>query len=217
MFILSDSKISVKHFLERPYGGLNIEVKHTYLTEQQRQPFLSSSHSSYSSPAWLTARDFSRALPTGQMRDNNHYQSSKHLGVLLTGLSNFMQKMCYIPFSEHFSFAKIFHPLDRCGISISWLNSMVITQVHLVLGTIQFRVQLYRADGVVWASGLLMSTLWTECPMVAVGLWYGQEWATENKHNCILSMAIWMHRDTMRRSWGPLSCWLQECPPERLL
>lgn len=37
----------------------------TYLTEQQRQPFLSSSHSSYSSPAWLTARDFSRALPAG--------------------------------------------------------------------------------------------------------------------------------------------------------
>ena len=27
-----------------------------------------------------------------------------------------------------------------------------------------------------------------------------------NKHNCILSMAIWMHRDTLTRSWGPLSC-----------
>lgn len=37
----------------------------TYLTEQQRQPLLSSSHSSYSSPAWLTASDFSRALPAG--------------------------------------------------------------------------------------------------------------------------------------------------------
>lgn len=45
----------------------------TYLTEQQRQPFLSSSHSSYSSPAWLTARDFSRALPArrGKMSDSH--------------------------------------------------------------------------------------------------------------------------------------------------
>jgi hypothetical protein len=34
------------------------------------------------------------------------------------------------------------------------------------------------------ASCLRMSTLWTEGSMVAVGLWY--------KHNCILSMAIWM-------------------------
>jgi hypothetical protein len=37
--------------------------------------------------------------------------------------------------------------------------------------------QLYQADGmygVMWASGLLMSTLWTECPMVALGLCYGQ-------------------------------------------
>ena len=38
--------------------------------------------------------------------------------------------------SEHFSFAKIIHPPDRCGISRSWLNSMIITQVNLVLGEI---------------------------------------------------------------------------------
>jgi hypothetical protein len=49
--------------------------------------------------------------------------------------SNFVHKLVYIPASEHFSFAKIIHPPDRCGISRSWLNSMVITQVHLVLGT----------------------------------------------------------------------------------
>ncbi len=41
------------------------------------------------------------------------------------------------------------------------------------------RFSLYRADGiqrygVVWVSGLLMSTWWIEWPMVAVGLWYGQ-------------------------------------------
>ncbi len=28
--------------------------------------------------------------------------------------------------------------------------------------------------GIMWVSGLLMSTLWFEWPMVAVGLWYGQ-------------------------------------------
>ena len=42
-------------------------------------------------------------------------------------------QICIHPLSEHFSFAKIIHPLDRCGISIIWLNSMIITQVHLVL------------------------------------------------------------------------------------
>jgi hypothetical protein len=47
-------------------------------------------------------------------------------------------------------------------------------------------------DGVEWASGLLMSKLWTECPMVVVGLWYGQ--------------TIWRNRDTVTRSWGPLLC-----------
>ena len=31
-------------------------------------------------------------------------------------------------------------------------------------------------------------------------------WVTDNEHNCIVSMAIWMQRDTVMRSWGPLSC-----------
>ena len=52
--------------------------------------------------------------------------------------------------------------------------------------------------GIVWASGLLISTLWTECPMVAVGLWYGIS------YNYILPMSIWMHKNTVMRSWGPL-------------
>jgi hypothetical protein len=47
--------------------------------------------------------------------------------------------------------------------------------------------------GLVWASGLLMSTLWTECPM-------------DNERNCILWTAIRIHSDTVTRSWGPLSC-----------
>ncbi len=60
--------------------------------------------------------------------------------------------------------------------------------------------------GVVWVSGLLMSTLWFEWPMVAVGLWYGLAYVMDNEHRCILLMAFWMHRDTVTRSWGPLLC-----------
>ncbi len=62
------------------------------------------------------------------------------------------------------------------------------------------------AYGVVLVSGLLMSTLWIELPMVAVGLWYGQAYVMDNEHRCILLMAFWMHRDTVTRSWGPLLC-----------
>ncbi len=60
--------------------------------------------------------------------------------------------------------------------------------------------------GIVWVSGLLMSMLWIEWPVVAVGLWYGQAYVMDNEHRCILLMAFWMHRDTMIRSWGPLLC-----------
>ena len=51
----------------------------------------------------------------------------------------FSLKFVYIPLSNlfTFSFAKIIHPPDRCGISRSWLKSMIITQVHHVLGTIK--------------------------------------------------------------------------------
>ncbi len=58
--------------------------------------------------------------------------------------------------------------------------------------------------GVVWVSGLLMSMLWIEWPMLVVGLWYRQAYVMDNEHRCILLMAFWMHRDTVRRSWGPL-------------
>ncbi len=60
--------------------------------------------------------------------------------------------------------------------------------------------------GVVWVSGLLMSMLWIEWPMVAVGLWYGQAYVMVNEPRCILLMAFWMHRDNVMRSWGPLLC-----------
>ncbi len=60
--------------------------------------------------------------------------------------------------------------------------------------------------GVVWVSGLLISTLWIKWPMVVVGLWYGQVHVMDNEHRWILLMAFWMHRDTVTRSWGPLLC-----------
>ncbi len=60
--------------------------------------------------------------------------------------------------------------------------------------------------GVVLRERLLMSMLWSSGPMVAVGLWYGQEYVMENEHRCILLMAFWMHRDTVTRSLGLLLC-----------
>ncbi len=60
--------------------------------------------------------------------------------------------------------------------------------------------------GIVWVSGLLMSTFWIEWPKVAVGLCYGQAYVMDNEHRCILLMTFWMHRDTVTRSWGPLLC-----------
>ena len=44
-------------------------------------------------------------------------------------------KFVYIPVSEHVSFSKITHPRDKYDISRNWLNSMIITQTYLVLGT----------------------------------------------------------------------------------
>ncbi len=35
--------------------------------------------------------------------------------------------------------------------------------------------------GIVWVSGLLMSTLWIEWPMVAVGLWNGPAYVMDNE------------------------------------
>ncbi|ROL46141.1 Transposable element Tc1 transposase [Anabarilius grahami] len=40
--------------------------------------------------------------------------------------------------------------------------------------------------GIVWVSGLLMSTLWIEWPMVAVGLWYEQVYVMDNEHRYLM-------------------------------
>ena len=55
----------------------------------------------------------------------------------------------------------------------------------------------------VWVSGLLMSTLWIEWPMVAVGLWYGQAYVMDNEHRCIFIDGILnaqRYRDEILRS-----------------
>ncbi len=67
--------------------------------------------------------------------------------------------------------------------------------------TVQMADSVY---GVVWVSSLLMSTLWIEWPMVAVGLWYGHAYVIDNERGCILLMSFWMHRDTVTRSRGTL-------------
>jgi hypothetical protein len=80
-----------------------------------------------------------------------------------------MHKFAYIPVSESFSIAKIIHPPDRWGISRSWLNRMIITQVHLVLGTIKGHSKMcsfvtqHNATGV--SSFEIALTWWLqECP-----------------------------------------------------
>ncbi len=92
---------------------------------------------------------------------------------------------------------------------LEWSNAHIRWRLALwrgVLFTDESRFSLYRADGRQRVSGLLMSTLWIEWPIVAVGLWYGQAYVMDNEHRCILLMAFWMHRDTVMRSWGPLLC-----------
>ncbi len=65
---------------------------------------------------------------------------------------------------------------------LEWTNGHIRWRLALWRGvffTDEYRFSLYRADARqrVWrrvVSGLLMSTLWIEWPMVKVGLWYGQ-------------------------------------------
>ena len=52
---------------------LHSVIERIHFTEQHKQPFLSSSHSSYNSPSSPTASDFSIALPDGASRDHNHF------------------------------------------------------------------------------------------------------------------------------------------------
>ena len=48
---------------------------------------------------------------------------SQNLSIGTKKTSTFVHNFVYIPVSEHFSFVKIIHPSDSCGISRSWLSS----------------------------------------------------------------------------------------------
>ena len=54
-------------------------------------------------------------------------QIAKILQTHKKHLSNVVHKFVYVSVSEHFSFTNIINPPDRCGISRSWLNSMIVT------------------------------------------------------------------------------------------
>ncbi len=79
---------------------------------------------------------------------------------------------------------------------LEWANAHIRWRLALwrgVLFTDESRFPGQMADsvyGVVWVSGLLMSTLWIEWPMVAMGLRYGQAYVMDNEHRCILLMAF---------------------------
>ena len=78
--------------------------------------------------------------------------------------------ICTNPVSQHFSFAKIIYPPDRCCISTKRLNSMIITQVHLVLGTkyhskMSFVTTQYHRCLKFWGS-LQLACWLQECPPV---------------------------------------------------
>ena len=57
---------------------------------------------------------------------------SKHTRSLV--LSNVVHTFVHIPDIEHFSFDKIIHPTDRCGISKIWLNSISLHRCTLCWG-----------------------------------------------------------------------------------
>lgn len=138
--------------------------------------------------------------------------------------------------SENFSFAKLTHPPHRCGRSRYWLNCMITAQVCL-LPTIKgcskmcsFIAEHNSPDDVStcnhtspgpprpasspprWpetshADGCY-NKRFADISVVDGGV---MVWASRcyGQRGCVLLMAIWMNRDTVTRSRGPLS--LQCC------
>ena len=88
-------------------------------------------------------------------------------------LSNFEHKFVYIPVSEMFS--KLIHLPDKCGKWRILLNSMIIIQVSLVLGTIKDHTKIsssvtqYNAKYVSWFEGV--SNWHADCRNVHMSCW----------------------------------------------
>ncbi len=96
---------------------------------------------------------------------------------------------------------------DLCGQMLTFVGVWHFGEVFSSQMNPGFHCTGQMADSVygVWVSGLLMSTLWIEWPMMAVGLWYGQAYVMYNEHRSF----YWWHfecTDTVTRSWGPLLC-----------
>ncbi len=77
--------------------------------------------------------------------------------------------------------------LERANAYIRWL--LALWRGVLIKDEPLFSVQ-GRWQTACMSTCLLMSTPWTEWPMVAVGLWYEQVYVMDNEHRCILLMAF---------------------------
>ncbi|ROL49256.1 hypothetical protein DPX16_16871 [Anabarilius grahami] len=88
---------------------------------------------------------------------------------------------------------------------LEWANAHIRWRLALWRGflfTSGFHCTGQMADslyGVVWVSGLLMSMLWIEWPMVAVGLWYGQAYVMDSEHSMIMHGP--MLQGSVHNSW----------------
>ncbi len=71
--------------------------------------------------------------------------------------------------------------------------------------TVQGRWQT-ACNGDVWVSGCWSQRCGIEWPMVAVGYGMVRRMFWTSEHSCHFIDGIWMHRDTVTRSWGPLLC-----------
>ncbi len=131
-------------------------------------------------PATLTAaatiglhnQRISAQTVRNRLREAHLHSRRTHRGLDLTAVRRRNRlEWAMLPFDGVWHFGEVFS---------SWMNP-------------GFHCTGQKADsvyGVVWVSGLLMSTLWIEWPMVAVGLWYGQAYVMDNEHRCILLMTF---------------------------
>jgi hypothetical protein len=94
----------------------------------------------------------------------------------------------------------IIHPPDRCGISINWLNSMIITQVYLVLGKIKGHSKMcncvtqHNATDV-WSWGGAQLAWWLqECPPELLTDNLIREFgSTSNRPHNHRPVSVWRH------------------------
>jgi hypothetical protein len=111
--------------------------------------------------------------------------------------------------SEHFSFAKIIHPPDSCGKWRRWLNSMISFREFGCWSnhTHNRKPHVWGCVGERFADVKAVNKV-PHCG-VGVMVWAG---IIDNKHNCILLIAIWV-RQTLSTFWDALDRRAQQCIP----